>query len=57
VAARPVSRRAAPGFDAAQPRLPVPTGLAKHELYAIPVGNYVGTMHDYLLDDIGFYVE
>ena len=37
--------------------LPVTTGLAKHEVYALPVGNYFGTTYDYLLDDVGFYVE
>jgi hypothetical protein len=37
--------------------LPVPTGLAKREVYALPVGEYFGTTYDYLLDDVGFYVE
>ncbi len=37
--------------------LKVPTGLAVHEVYAIPFGDNFGGTYDYYLDDIGFYVE
>jgi hypothetical protein len=37
--------------------LKVPTGLATHEVYALPVADSFGATYDYLLDDIGFYVE
>jgi hypothetical protein len=37
--------------------LKVPTGLATHEVYSLPVGDNFGATYDYLLDDIGLYIE
>jgi hypothetical protein len=37
--------------------LKVPSGLAVHEVYALPFGENFGATYDYYLDDIGFYVE